>query len=187
MALRQMSSSLNDLTRLNMMNSTHKRINTPSDDPAGMGLVLDLRSTLARTERWQSNIDQATGWLSLADSELTECSSIISTLLEKAEQGANGTVTDDQRLAIAEEVRGFFEQLVGISNTEFTGQSIFAGHKTGSNAYEQCLWATPLDDDLSASDVVGVAGDSETSILVEFGETGTVGVDELSYSSYNFV
>lgn len=182
MAVRQMGSSLTELTRLNMMNASQKRINTPSDDPAGMGLVLDLRSTLAGTERWQRNIDQANGWLALADSELSECSSIISTLLEKAEQGATGTITDDQRLAIAEEVRGFFEQLVGIANTDFTGQSIFAGHKTDGNAYEQCLWATPLDGDLAASDVVAVTGDSESTILVEFGEAGTVGADELSYS-----
>ena len=180
-ALRQMGSSLGDLTRLNLMNASQKRINAPSDDPAGMALTLDLRSTLASAERWQRNIDQAQGWVGLADAQLTQASGIISTLLEKAEQGATGTITNDQRLVIAGEVRGLFEQLVGIANTEFTGQSIFAGHKTRGNAYEQCLWATPLDDDLSASDVVAVEGASDTSLLLRFDEDGVVGTDELSY------
>ncbi len=181
-AISQMGRSLSDLTRLNMMNASQKRINAPSDDPAGMAQVLDLRSTLASTERWQRNIDQAQGWVGLADAQLTQSSSIISTLLEKAEQGATGTLTDDQRLVIAEEVRGLFEQLVGIANTEFTGQSIFGGHKTRGNAYEQCLWATPLSEDIPASAVTAVEGSSSSSLLVQFTEDGVVGVDELSYS-----
>ncbi len=36
--------------------ASQKRINKPSDDPIGMGKVLDYRQTLASIEQYQTNI-----------------------------------------------------------------------------------------------------------------------------------
>ena len=88
-AIRQMNSSLSQLTELNMMSASQKKLNKPSDDPAGMALVLDLRSTLSSISRYQENVDMAQGWLELADSELTQTSSTITSIIEKAEQAAD--------------------------------------------------------------------------------------------------
>lgn len=181
-AIRQMNSSLSQLTELNMMSASQKKLNKPSDDPAGMALVLDLRSTLSSISRYQENVDMAQGWLELADSELTQTSSTITSIIEKAEQAATGTITDDQRDIIAEEVRELYEQLISLANTEYAGQSIFAGHKTDGNAYEACLWATSLDDSIDDSAVESVTGDADNSILVEFTTDGTIGgTDDLGY------
>ena len=177
-AIRHMNTSLTDLTRLNMMNVTQKRINAPSDDPAGMATVLGLRSSLSGIERYEQNIDAAQGWLGLADSMLTRASTTITSILEKAEQAATGTITADQRATIGKEVRELFAQLVSISNSEYAGQSIFAGHKTRGNAYEECLWATSPDGAIDASSIVAVEGSASTSILVEFRQDGEIGGSE---------
>lgn len=181
-AIRQMNDSLSRVTELNMMSASQKRLNKPSDDPAGMALVLDLRSTLSGITRYQENVDMATGWLELGDSELNQTSSTITSIIEKAEQAATGTITDDQREIIAREVRELYEELISLSNAEYAGQSIFAGHKTDANAYEACLWADSLDEAIPATAVESVIGDADSSILVEFTGGGTVGgTDDLTY------
>lgn len=175
LALSQMNSSLSELTRQNMMNASQKKLNKPSDDPAGQAEVLVLRSTIASIGRYDDNISVAKGWLGLQDSQLSQASTTLSTILEKAEQGATGTLTAEERQDIADEVRQYFGNLVGISNSEYTGQSVFAGHKTDSDAYEECLWADSLDADVPDSSVLAVTGSSDDCILVEFTDDGTVG------------
>ena len=51
--------------------STQKKINRPSDDPAGTYRVLTTRIDLTNTAQYQENVDTAKGWLNLEDSVLS--------------------------------------------------------------------------------------------------------------------
>ena len=55
----------------NEQGSTQKKINRPSDDPAGAYRVLTTRDDLNATAQYQTNVDTARGWLELADSVLS--------------------------------------------------------------------------------------------------------------------
>lgn len=174
-SINNMNKSLAEMMRLNEMGYSQKRINSPSDDPAGAAIAVALRSQGMRLEDYQDNIKAAKGWLTLGDSTLSQASTLIASIKAKAQQASNDTVTADQRLITADEVRQFLDEMLALSNTEYVGKSIFAGHKTDSNAYEKALSATSLDESIPGSAVEMVQGDAKRSVKVEFLDSGTVG------------
>ncbi len=184
-SVRYMNNSLADIIRLNEQNASQKTINRPSDDPGGMARALDLKSYLSQLDQYSENIDTAQGWLQLADDELSQASDVLTRLQELAEQASTGTLTEDQRNMIAEEARELMGQMVAIANTEYAGDSIFAGSMTDTNAYEMGLAATVRDDTLSNASVLSVTGASNYTVYVEFEDSGTVGVDPLNYRYTN--
>ena len=97
--------ALSDYYALAEQNSSTKKVNRPSDDPAGTGSILNLRDHLAQMEQQQENIDTARGWLTQADDALNSMSEQIISCEELCEQAATGTLDADQRLMVAEQVR----------------------------------------------------------------------------------
>ena len=186
-ALTAMQDSLADVARLTEQTASQKSINSPSDDPSGYALSLDIKTTISGLAQYKENLQTADAWLSLADSVLGEISDLLTSIEELAEQGATGTYDAKQRSMIAEDVRGLFEQLVTLCNTEYAGSSIFAGSMTDSNAYGIGLGAT-VRNASNASNAVSssltvssVTGESDSTIYVEFENDGVVGQDAISY------
>jgi len=172
------------LMEMNKQASSQKRINKPSDDAIGTAKVLNYRGSLSVINQYQDNIETATGWLNLADESMMQVSTILTTLKGLAEQGSTGTMTAADREATSYQVRQLFSQLVSLSNTQFEGSSIFSGHKTGENAFEEGLMVYDQD-----GNNIGMAdGASESSIQIQFlqpdGSAATsavVGTDSISY------
>ncbi len=169
------------LMDLNMQASSQKRILKPSDDPIGTARVMNYRDSISAITQYQSNIDTAKGWLGLADESMLQTSTILTKLAGLAEQGATGTMTESDREATSYEVRQLFSQLISLSNTQYEGNSIFAGHKVAENAYEEGLMVYDQD-----GNSLGLAtGASDRSIVVQFvgtgGTTAEVGTDAISY------
>lgn len=162
-----LNSSLSDLIELNIQSQTQKRINKPSDDPVGTERVLATRDTLRAIDQYENNITTATGWLNLSDNTLTQLSSILTETRGLAEQAATGTVSADNREQISYQVRQLFEQVVGLANTRYNGQSLYAGQKTDSVAFEERLWMTTNDSNLADRSFT-IDGSSDTTLLVQF-------------------
>lgn len=154
--------------------SSQKKINRPSDDPAGTYRVLTTRNDMVATAQYQENVDTATGWLNLADSVLsTNVATAITGLKTLAEQASTGTYTAQQRLIMADQARQYFGQLLNLSNTQFEDMHLFGGHKYDQSAFEQGLAATSWDENWNSAinnGFVKIEGDSERSVLVEFTE-----------------
>lgn len=176
-SVRHMNSALSDIARINEQTASQKRINRPSDDPSGYSRVLDLNSGLKNIEQYQENQTTAEGWLTLTDDVLRQASDMVTRLEELCEQAATGTYDADQREMIAMEARELYEELIGLANTEYAGDSIFAGSMIGTNAYELGLGATTRGD----VGVDAVEGASESTILIEFASSGQIGVDAIDY------
>lgn len=156
--------------------SSQKKINRPSDDPAGTYRVLTTRNDMVATEQYQENVDTAKGWLNLADSVLsTNVTTAITGLKTLAQQASNGEWTAQQRQSMAQQAREYFGQLLNLSNTQYEDMHIFAGHKYAGQAFQQGLAATSWDSKWDAainSGLVKVEGGSESTVLVEFTENG---------------
>ncbi len=180
-SIRSMSNALGDIQRLTEQTATEKKINRPSDDPAGLARVLDLNSTLKDFEQYQGNMTTATGWLTLADDVLGQASDMVTRLKELCEQAATGTYDAEQRRMIAEEARQIYESLIGIANTDYAGDFIFAGSMTGASPYVLGLGTTVRE----GVEVLSVSGSAESTIYVEFADSGEVGVDTLNYRYTN--
>ena len=123
-----------------LQGSTQKRLNRPSDDPAGAFRVLTARNQIQNTDQYKTNVETAKGWLQLADNVVaTQTSNVLTQLKELAEQASTDTYTADQRKIMADEARALFGTLLNLGNTEFDGKSIFGGHKYDINAFEESL------------------------------------------------
>lgn len=94
-----MNRTLANYMESNIQSSSQKKVNRPSDDPVGMVRVLNYRSAIARNEQYESNTNDAAAWLRSTDSALTQAQVILSSLQEKAEELATGTLTSENRQA----------------------------------------------------------------------------------------
>ena len=160
--------SLSDLMELNTKAQTQKRVNKPSDDPAGTTQILSSRDTLQRFDQYQKNIDTATGWLSTSDQALSQVSTLLTRATELAEQGATGTLSAANREQISYELRSIFEQLVGLANTTYEDKSIYAGQKNTGNAFEHIMWLTSNDLNFNESTNFSIEGSYAKTVLVQF-------------------
>lgn len=186
-AISSMQDSLADVARLTEQTASQKTVNSPSDDPSGYALSLDLKTTVSNLDQYQENLETAESWLTLADSVLGEISDLLTSIEELAEQGATGTYDANQREMMAEEVRELFDELVTMCNTEYAGSSIFAGSMTDTDAYSIALGATvqntsnASNSSASTLSVDSVTGESDATIYIEFEDDGVVGADTLGY------
>jgi flagellin len=97
--------------------SSGLRINSASDDPAGLALADVLR---AQTRVAGAAIRNANDGLSLsyvADSALSEVSNILTRMLELATQSANGVYTNTQRSALSSEFLALGSEIDRIAKT----------------------------------------------------------------------
>ena len=169
-----MNKSLSDLMNSNLQASTEKRINRPSDDPSGMARVLNYRSSLDNNAQYQTNVKTADGWLKTADSVLgTQVPTILTRFAELCEQGANGTMTAENREEISYEMRQLYKQIVQLSNMTYEGHHIFAGHKTEDVAFEEALGITCNDKTFATAGIdFQVEGASQKTVVVQFRDSG---------------
>jgi len=117
--------------------ATGKRINKPSDDPVGMGRVLNYRKTLSSIDQYQKNIGSAKSWLNLTDSALGSVDSLLIRAKEVAVYQATGTANDDTRTMAAEEVKNILDDLLQMANTKLGSSYIFAGFETDSAPFSR--------------------------------------------------
>jgi flagellar hook-associated protein 3 FlgL len=110
--------------------ATGRRIQVPSDDPAGTNRVLLLQSDLKARTQEQRNAEDGETWVNLGDSKLQDANTLLQRANELAQRGAQ-TIGQDERDAIAAELTQIRDQLVGIANSKHLGRGLFAGYSSG--------------------------------------------------------
>ncbi|MEN6332269.1 MAG: hypothetical protein ABFD57_09800, partial [Smithella sp.] len=107
--------------------STQKNINRPSDDPVGVGKVLNYTSTVTSIEQYQSNITNAETWLALTDTTLSSIRDLISTAQDIAgsQSGADGS--NETMDSSADVVSGLIDSALSLMNTKQGDSYIFGG------------------------------------------------------------
>ena len=174
----QMQKNLSAYMESNEQGSTQKKINRPSDDPAGTYRVLTTRDDIEATNQYQSNVDTAKGWLTLTDNVLgTQLSTALTSLKSLAEQASTGTYTAANRQQIAYQTRQIFGEILNLSNTEYEGNSIFGGQRYDRSAFEEGLALTSADTNWDTAIKAGgytIQGAADSSMMVQFTSTGTL-------------
>jgi flagellar hook-associated protein 3 FlgL len=174
--LSQTNASLLALVQTNNEVSTEKRINKPSDDATGTVQVLNLRDELSQLSQYETNITQATGWLTQEDSTLSSVSTLVTSIKSLAEQASTGTMTETNREEIATQLRQYYEQLISLANTTYSGQSLFSGQMTDTPSFAESLWMTSNDDTFDAAVAsnggFSISGDADYTVLVQFMASG---------------
>jgi len=123
------------LLKLQHQASTGKKFDMPEEDPVGAVRSLRLNRILNENGQFTKNMDEALSWLNATESALDQLTSIIQTVRERVIQGANDTLTQVDRDAIADQIDKLREEALQIANTSLGGRYIFAGFKTQSKPY----------------------------------------------------
>jgi len=110
--------------------SSGRRMLTPADDPVAAARALDLTQSSAITAQYGVNQNNARDTLSLVEGQLTAAGELIQLVRERAVQAGNTVLSDGDRRGIAAELRGQYEQLMGLANsTDGSGQYLFSGYQ----------------------------------------------------------
>ncbi|MFH7926212.1 flagellar hook-associated protein FlgL [Enterobacter roggenkampii] len=117
--------------------STGKRVNRPSDDPIAASQAIVLSQSQSQNSQFALARTFATQKVSLEDNVLAQVNTAISSVREKLVYASNGTLNDDDRLALAADIQGLRDQLMNLANTtDGNGRFIFAGYKTESAPFD---------------------------------------------------
>jgi flagellar hook-associated protein 3 FlgL len=113
--------------------ATQKRINRPSDDPAGLMKVLDGRQTLATIEQYQNNIERGTTWISMTETTLSGIIDLFSVVKTAADNfGSETTSGKDILKAQVQDVR---DQILSLANSSLGGNYLYSGSRVGTEPF----------------------------------------------------
>jgi flagellar hook-associated protein 3 FlgL len=117
-----------NLARIQQQLSTGLRMPSAAADPIAWSTAVSVDRAVAELEAFGGNATVLQNRLELADAGLGLVGDRLSRVRELALQGANGTYTDEQRRAIALELREQLEAVVDAANLpDGTGRYLFGG------------------------------------------------------------
>lgn len=128
--LYNLNGNLNRLSKYVEQETTGKAINDISDDPVGVTKSLLARNRLSGTERYQDNVKTAKNWLTEVDSSVSELNKVIQAAYEDSVSASTGTLSDDDRSAMAEEVAQLRDEVLSTGNATVGDSYLFAGYST---------------------------------------------------------
>jgi flagellin len=109
--------------------SSGQRINTASDDAAGLAISEKMKSQIRSMSQAERNANDGQSLLQTAEGAMNENSGILTRMRELAMQSANGTLGTDERAALDTEFGQLTEEITRIANsTEFNGTKLLDGN-----------------------------------------------------------
>jgi flagellar hook-associated protein 3 FlgL len=116
------------LNRTQQQIASGRRILNPSDDPIGSARALVITQTDAVNDQMAVNRKNATNTLSIAEDTLSSVTNVLQNVKTLIVSAGNGTLTDQERGYIANELQGSLDQLFGFANaTDGTDAYLFSG------------------------------------------------------------
>lgn len=114
----------NALARL----SSGLKVVNPKDNPSGLAMAKRMNAQIAGVTQANANAGDGISIIEIADGTLSELTEMIQRINELATKGANGTMTDEDRELIDQEVQQLKGEIDRLSkDTSFNGQPILDG------------------------------------------------------------
>ena len=108
--------------------SSGLRINSAKDDAAGLQISNRLSSQINGLNQGNRNANDGISLAQTAEGAMDEMTSMFQRVRTLAQQASNGSNTDDDRLAIQEEIRSLMSEVNRVaSDTTFGGQNLLDG------------------------------------------------------------
>lgn len=137
-----------------------RRVTVPSDDPTAAAALVGNHARTDQADQYLRSITSIQSELQTADATLSSVVTVLQRAISLGVQGGNGTLSDANRLSIAQDVSGIRDQLLGLANLSFQGRYVFAGTNSKTPPYV-----------LDATQPSGVRYDGNASVnAVEVGD-----------------
>lgn len=108
--------------------ATGQRILSPADDPVGAARAAEITQSDSTNTQYTTNRTAAINTLSLSQSVLESVTSLLQDVQMTALTAGNGSLSDISRQALATEVRGKLQDLLGLANsTDGAGSYLYSG------------------------------------------------------------
>jgi flagellin len=148
--------------------STGRRINSASDDAAGLAIAASFTSQIRGIAQGVRNANDGISLAQTAEGSLDEITNILQRSRELAVQKANGTYSAEDIANIETEQNALASQINQIvENTEFNGINLFSTAANTVTIQAGAQTADTIDIDLPELDVAG----GDLSAVVTFGAT----------------
>jgi flagellin len=127
--------------------SSGLRINRAADDAAGLSISEKMRGQIRGLNQASKNAQDGISLIQTAEGALNEAHSILQRMNELGLQGANGTLSTDDRNAVVSELKELRTELDRIANvTDFNGQKLLQGVSTTSTGVSAAVGAVTKGD-----------------------------------------
>jgi flagellin-like hook-associated protein FlgL len=131
----QITSTQEQLLKVQNELSTGKRINSPSDDPGDAAIVQQLQKTLEQRDSYMTNLQHAQSTLSEADTAMGDLTGLLQQAQQIASANVGSDVTADQRVGAAAVVENLYNQALTLGNRQFEGSYLFGGDTSTEAPY----------------------------------------------------
>jgi flagellar hook-associated protein 3 FlgL len=146
--------------------TTGRRVNVASDDPSAAARQVGLAAQADSCDQFLRSISSVSSELQTADSALSSGVTALQRAITLGVEGANGTLSQQDRAALAGQVQSISQQMLGIANLSYNGKYVFAGTADSQPPYVA---------DASAPGGIAYQGnDAVNQVEVEAGQTVAV-------------
>lgn len=143
--------STENLTRAQRQVSTGRRLDKPSDDPAGATQALGLRAMLSNHEQYVRNTREARLFLNHTEQALGDLHQLTREAREITMRGANDTITGEERATLAGQIDRLTERLMQIANQKVDDERfLFSGQKVRTRPYTESGGTLQFEGDTGA-------------------------------------
>jgi flagellar hook-associated protein 3 FlgL len=132
-SMRNLSSSYGRMGQLQDQLATGKKITKPSDDPVVAMKGMFYRSNLTSIEQYKRNLSELYLWMDNSEAGIDQANQGLQRVRELTLQGKNGTLSDEDKKAVAVEIEQIKMDLVGVAETKVAGRYIFHGTDVGKS------------------------------------------------------
>ncbi|MBU1627489.1 hypothetical protein KKB18_08995 [bacterium] len=124
-----------ELDRANQEIGSGKKLLKPSDDPVNAARTIILRSNYSKIEQFKKNISDNIAYSKQVQLALSETEKIITNIKQETLKALNGTLNEEERMTIAQNIMGYLDDLEDISNSKYMGKALFSGFETDKKAF----------------------------------------------------
>lgn len=124
------------LQELQQQIATGRRIDRISQDPSAGIRALGFETTIEQTTQFGRNLKSNQAFLAASDTQLRAANDVLTQIRGQTVSWANTTLTEPDRQTALQQLNGFRQQLLSITNTQFQGRYLFAGANTQQSPYD---------------------------------------------------
>ena len=186
--------------------SSGSKINSGSDDAAGLSLVNGLQANSTALTQSATNASEGVGLLQVADGALSQVTNLLNRAVTLATETSNGTLNTTQEAAANQEYQSILSEINNIGQTTtYNSSQVFTGAAAGVNIYTgdssttgaslDSLYFAPLSSstvgDSGGTVVQSSAGEfvdlslAATSVLTTAGQAGDTVTGGLKFTITN--
>lgn len=184
------SLKLNDnklTTSLGRLSSGYK-INSAKDDAAGLAISRRMNAQLKGLRAASQDAKDGVSVVEIADGALSEVHDILQRMNELSIKSANGTLSDDDRAAIQQEISQLGEEIDRIGQTtEYNSQKLFTGEFDLKGYTNQLDIKVDKYSDAMMYGEYSFAIEAAKDIVFEEDENGNVGIKKFNGQEENSV